>query len=209
MHATRPYHALVVEVVVPLKSLASAKSRLSPALTAAGRRDLMRTMLQHVLAVALTADTGQVWLASSDPTAPELAETAGCRVVSDRGLPWNAGLVAALDQIGTARPVLFLAGDLPLLTSTEVRTLVASTAEPGVVIGRAHDGGTNALGLNPAGLIVPCFGVSGSAAAHAARATDAGATARVLDLPGVALDVDTAADALRAGIPLAAEQAVR
>ena len=190
----------MIEIVVPLKRLAAAKTRLAPSLSAGDRRDLMREMLAHVLATAMEAGVGPVWLASSDPSAGALAEAAGCGVVSDHGLAWNEGLRAAVGDLASPKAVLFLAGDLPRLSAAEVRRLAGATERPGVVIGRAHDGGTNALGLNPPGAIAPCFGVAASAAAHAQRAAAAGITARVLDLPGVALDVDTAADAERAGI---------
>lgn len=192
----------VVSIVVPLKRLAAAKTRLAPALSARDRRELMRSMLRHVLAAALDARAGPVWLASSDPEAPDLAAAAGCGLVSDQGLPWNEGLAAAITALGPPPAVLFLAGDLPHLTAAEVGRLASETRLAGVVIGRAHDGGTNALGLNPANAIQPCFGAGASAAAHTSRAAAAGIRARLLDLPGVALDVDTAADAERAGIVL-------
>ena len=68
----------------------------------------------------------------------------------------------------------------------------------GIAIARAHDGGTNALGLRPAAAIVPSFGVDQSARAHAALAEAAGLEVAVVDLPGLALDVDTPDDAARA-----------
>jgi 2-phospho-L-lactate guanylyltransferase (CobY/MobA/RfbA family) len=62
------------------------------------------------------------------------------------------------------------------------------------VVGRAHDGGTNALWICPAGALEPAFGAPGSAAVHAARAQAGGLDVVVVDRPGIAHDVDTPAD---------------
>jgi 2-phospho-L-lactate/phosphoenolpyruvate guanylyltransferase len=159
----------------------------------------MLSMLGHVAAQAVAADVGPVALASSEPRAPSIADGLGVGLISDGGLPWNEGLVHALGLLSSLpESVLFLAGDLPLATADEIRALAAAIPAAGVAIGRAHDGGTNALGLRPADAIVPAFGEAQSARAHAARAEQAGLTVAVVDLPGIALDVDTPADAARA-----------
>src|SRR5436305_783132 len=111
---------------------------------------MMLTMLAHVAAEALRADIGPVALASSEPRAPTIAEEHGIGLVDDGGLPWNDGLVHALERL-PSRPdvVLYLAGDLPLVTAEEIRELAAAVPAHGIAIGRAHDGGTNALALRP------------------------------------------------------------
>jgi 2-phospho-L-lactate guanylyltransferase len=75
-----------------------------------------------------------------------------------------------------------------------VAALVEAGGAGTAVIGRAHDGGTNALWVCPATALVPAFGAAGSAAVHAARARDHGLAAVLLDRPGIAHDVDTPAD---------------
>ena len=70
--------------------------------------------------------------------------------------------------------MLYLAGDLPLVEPADVVALVGSGAEATAVVGRAHDGGTNALWVAPAGALEPAFGTRGSATVHAARAVAAG-----------------------------------
>ena len=70
--------------------------------------------------------------------------------MSDGGLPWNDGLELARSEL---RPqpaaVLYLAGDLPLLTAAEVRRLADAAQAGTVVVGRARDAGTNALAVQP------------------------------------------------------------
>jgi len=183
------------DVLIPLKRLDAAKSRLRPALGAAERRRLMEAMVTHVVRTAVAADAGRVTLVSSDPAAPDLAARLGVGCVSDGGRPWNAGLVLARAALPSpAGAVLYLAGDLPLLEPEDVVALVEAGADATAVVGRAHDGGTNALWVAPADAFQPAFGAPGSAAVHAARAADSGLTAVLLDRPGVARDVDTPGD---------------
>ncbi len=193
------------DVLIPLKRLDAAKSRLRPALSGAERRRLMAAMVGTVARAALAADVGRVALASSDPDAPALAAGLGIGCVSDGGLAWNAGLVhARLGLEAPAPAVLYLAGDLPLVEPDDVVALAAAGGEATVVVGRAHDGGTNALWVAPAAALPPAFGTRGSAGVHAARAVAAGLTPVIVDRPGLAHDVDTAADLARARRMLAA-----
>jgi 2-phospho-L-lactate guanylyltransferase len=183
------------DILVPLKRLDAAKSRLAPALSVAERRRLMAAMLTHVVGTALSADAGRVVLASSDPAAPALAARLGVACVTDGGLAWNEGLLHARAQLpGPAGAVLYLAGDLPLVDVADIAALTAAGDDSTVVIGRAHDGGTNALWVCPAVALEPAFGTPGSAAVHAARAGERGLEAVVIDRPGLARDVDTPAD---------------
>jgi 2-phospho-L-lactate guanylyltransferase len=183
------------DVLVPLKRLDAAKSRLAPALSVAERRRLMAAMVAHVARTALAADVGRVALVSSDPAAPALAVRLGIACVSDAGLPWNAGLLHARTQLpAPAAAVLYLAGDLPLVEVADVAALLDVGHAGAAVVGRAHDGGTNALWVCPAAALEPAFGTSGSAAVHAARAEEAGLDVVVLDRPGIARDIDTPAD---------------
>ncbi|HYX85733.1 MAG TPA: 2-phospho-L-lactate guanylyltransferase [Gaiellales bacterium] len=187
-----------VQVLIPLKRLDDAKVRLIDTLTAGERRDLMLSMLRHVAVTALKAGVGPVALASSDPNAPRLARELGIGHVSDGGLPWNEGLTHALGEMEPApETVLYLAADLPAVSPDEIRELVAAVPSHGIAIGRAYDGGTNALVVRPARALIPSFGVPRSSQAHTDLAAAAGLDARIVDLPGVAADVDTPADAAR------------
>jgi 2-phospho-L-lactate/phosphoenolpyruvate guanylyltransferase len=183
------------DVLIPLKRLDAAKTRLAPALTNDERGRLMAGMLGRVARAAVRAGAGRVALASSDPAAPGLARGLGVECLSDAGLPWNEGLVHARSLLDRpAAAVLYLAGDLPLLDAADVTALVEAGGEGTAVIGRAHDGGTNALWVCPATALVPAFGAAGSASVHAARARELGLAAVVVDRPGIAHDVDTPAD---------------
>jgi 2-phospho-L-lactate guanylyltransferase len=184
-----------IQVLIPLKALATTKQRLSPAVSAPSRRRLMLHMLRRAADAARGSGVGPVALATSDPQARDLAVALGVDVVSDGALAWNEGLLHALRSIQPLpAAVLYLSGDLPLVTAADILGFVRAAPAPGAAIARARDGGTNALLVRPALALVPMFGEQPSAIAHARQAADRGIAARILDIPGLALDVDTVDD---------------
>jgi 2-phospho-L-lactate guanylyltransferase len=202
-------------IIIGLKRLADAKQRLAPALSLEERRELMLRMLTRVVTEARSAALGTVSLATSEPTATQIAASLRIAAASDGDLPWNQGLVHALDQVQPhPAAVLYLAGDLPQLTAGDLHAFTAAAPARGVAIARARDGGTNALLVCPAALMSPMFGHVRSSDAHAARAAELGLEHRTVDIAGLALDVDTITDAREAGVltwttPLAAADTQR
>jgi 2-phospho-L-lactate/phosphoenolpyruvate guanylyltransferase len=192
---------VTLQTIIGLKRLEIAKRRLGPHLSAAERRRLMLSMLEAVVAATRDAHLGPVALATSEPTAPTLATKLGVGILSDGDLAWNDGLVHALSSV-TPPPdrVLFLAGDLPLMTTLELLEFVAAAPAHGVCVARARDAGTNALLLTPAHILRPAFGSPRSSEVHEAAARAANLSCRVVDSPGLALDVDTIDDARDAGL---------
>ena len=185
-------------VLVPLKRLGGAKSRLAGLLTASERVALMETMLAGVLAAVREArGVAAVTRVSSEPAAPALAASHGVAWWDDRGLAWNDALAAAMREAVSSPCAAVVSGDLPLLRAAEVSALLEAVPERGVAIARALDGGTNAVAMRPPGVAQTCFGSPGSAALHAELAADAGVGSVIVDLPGLALDLDSRADAER------------
>ena len=153
------------------------------------RADLVRELLEHVLAVVKEAAVGPITVVSAEPF-----QLNGVPRFDDRGLPWNEALAAAIER-GRSEPVVaIVAADLPRLTAEDVRALVMATPECGIAIARAQDGGTNAVSMRPPGNVATHFGEPGSAAVHERAAWIAGGDAHVLDCPGLAFDVDTPED---------------
>jgi 2-phospho-L-lactate guanylyltransferase len=177
-------------VLVPVKRLDGAKSRLAESLDPAERAELVRELLAHVLSVVKKAEVGPVTVVSAEPL-----ELDGVPRFDDHGLPWNEALAEAMVEVVSEEPVaVIVAADLPLLTPEEVRALVMATPECGVAIARASDGGTNAVAMRPPGKVTTHFGEHDSAAVHERAAWLAGADAHVLDCPGLAFDIDTPED---------------
>ena len=146
----------------------------------------MRTLLDRVAAAVREAGVERLTVVGTEPVD-------GYHVWLDRGLAWNDALAAATTEIVRAPLVAIVSADLPFLRADEVQALLAATPDRGIAIARAQDGGTNAVSMRPPGLVATRFGESGSAALHAAL----GVPAVVVDLPGLAFDVDTPADLAR------------
>lgn len=176
-------------VLVPVKRLANAKTRLAESLSPHERATLMGDLVAHVLAVTREAGVGPVTIVSAEPF-----EIEGVSRFDDRGLPWNDALAAAISETVVEEIAAIVSADLPALRADEVRALVAATPARGIAIGRALDAGTNAVAMRPPGAMRTCFGEQGSAALHARIAADAGLDAVILDLPGLAFDIDTPND---------------
>ena len=176
-------------VLIPLKRLDDAKSRLANVLTAEERSALMLELLEGVLAAADEADLGPITIVSSEPALPD-----GVAHFDDQGLAWNDALAAAMREVVTEPIAAVVSADLPRVTAEDFQALVAATPDRGLAIARAHDGGTNAVSMRPPGAVPTHFGEPSSAAVHAQTTATAGLAARLVDVPGLAFDVDTPAD---------------
>jgi len=172
-------------VLVPLKTL-DPKSRLAGTLSAGERSALMLGLLERVVGAVREAGVERVTVVTAEPVD-------GYEVWRDRGLAWNDALGSAIAEVVTAPVAAVISADLPLLAAEEVEELIAATPERGIAIARALDGGTNAVAMRPPGLVRTRFGEPGSAAVHAGL----GVPSVVVDLPGLAFDVDTPADLAR------------
>ena len=142
-----------------------------------------------MLRAAREADVGPITVVSSELLAPN-----GVARFDDRGLAWNDALAAAMREVVSEPIAAVVSADLPRVTGEEIRALVAATPDRGMAIARALDGGTNAVSMRPAGAVPTHFGEPQSAAVHAQATAAAGFAARILDIPGLAFDVDTPTD---------------
>jgi 2-phospho-L-lactate guanylyltransferase len=194
---------MTTTLILPVKRLADAKTRLAPLLDLHQRRTLMEALVTRNLETLAGVPGSEVCVATSDPRAADLARQHGAGVLDDGGLPWNEGLRLAISRLSGVDTVAIVAGDLPLLEPDDVVALLDAAPGRGVAIGRARDGGTNALCLRPPDLFVPSFGAPSSASVHAGLAAAADAPAVLVDRLGLALDLDTPDDveaALAAGL---------
>jgi 2-phospho-L-lactate guanylyltransferase len=183
---------LNAHVLVPLKRLGRAKSRLAETLTAAERAALMLTLLERVVDAVREAGIDRITLVTSEPLAHDVAAT-----WHDGDLPWNKALATAIADVVGEEVVAVISADLPFLQPSDVTALIEATPARGVALGRALDAGTNAVSMRPPGVLPTRFGEPGSAALHAASAGARRLECVMLDLPGLAFDVDTPADLAR------------
>lgn len=176
--------------IVPVRITPLAKRRLAHLVPARARADLVRSLFDHVTRTLLDAGLDVVALAPHPIDVPDDVE-----LWADEAPTLNGALAAAAERTGV--PVALIHADLPLLTVDDVWALIDAPGD--VVIARSLDGGTNALLLRAK--LRPMFGRN-SALVHARRARAEGLRARVIDRPGLALDVDDPAALTASSSPL-------
>jgi 2-phospho-L-lactate/phosphoenolpyruvate guanylyltransferase len=184
--------------ILPVKSFADAKQRLGSVLPPGLRRALVEAMFSDVLiALRRAGSVDRILVISADPIAQRIAGGHGTQVLDDEQRGHN---VAASLGIGWALEsgldrALLVPGDCPLLDAVELDVLCArpAPARSVLIVPDRHGTGTNALLVTPPDVISPSFGPD-SRARHVALAQDAGASHEVVEVPSLALDVDTPDD---------------
>ena len=181
-------------LAVPVKDLVNAKQRLVPLLAADERRALAAAMLEDVLTALASSRIDAVWVVTRDEAVTAIAQRFGARVVSEAENRGHTAAVAAAQARAGAEGVGVFAtipGDVPCVSAREVDALVAAAdASPAVVFAASRSGlGTNGVALAPPDALALRFGEP-SFDNHVAAARARGLTPRLLDLPGLALDVD-------------------
>jgi 2-phospho-L-lactate guanylyltransferase len=185
--------------IVPVKPLRRSKSRLSNVLSEDERALLNYTMLGNTLrTLTEIPEIDQILVVSSDPAALALAREYHARTVQEDGHP---GLNTALHratvvaQMYTANEVLILPADLPLIAKSDIQSFISHAGKPPeiVIAPDRHSDGTNALYMNPAGVIEYKYG-SGSYEHHIQQARKKGVRVEVCELSSLGLDLDVPED---------------
>ncbi len=150
-------------VIVPVKSFAGAKRRLSPLLSVAERTTLARTMLGDVLgATAGVPGLRNVAVVTSADDVADYARQLGVIVIDDHGANGtNAAVKVGFMELARRNggAVIALPSDVPCILPVDLSTLFTAVKKAGVAIAPApRDGGTNALACNDPSRIAPCFG---------------------------------------------------
>ena len=185
-------------ILVPVKNLAGAKQRLAALFDQPARTELAQAMLFDVLeTLGQWTDRPEVAIVTSDPFALQLARHFCFSVIPDNANRSQTDAIEMATRYCESEGVdstLVIPGDIPLIQSWEVETILQSAPDEGSVLVRAADGrGTNAISRRPAGLFPARFG-NDSFAPHHAAAQATGKPCVVLSLPGIALDIDNPSD---------------
>lgn len=190
---------MTVWAIVPVKPLRRGKSRLANVLTQDERTDLNKRLLVHTVDTLTSIPSIEnVLVVSRDQAALSLAREHGARTVLENGAPQlNVALARAtiIAKNYVTSGVLIVPADLPLITPEDVTEMLEYAHEPPVVVvapDRRREG-TNALLVCPVGLIEYDFGPD-SFKRHCDRTKEIGARLEVVDLPSLALDVDSPED---------------
>ena len=184
-------------ILIPVKNLRDAKQRLSPLLSREERFALAQAMCEDVLQeLARWQNRPAVAVVTSDPFARDLAARFDFEIIADD----NTGETSAIEmatavcQERGAACTLVVPADIPLIERAELQK-IAESAPPGgaVLVPDAAGRGTNAAWRSPSDLFPLRFG-NDSFLPHLAAAKATGLPCTVLELPGIARDVDRPED---------------
>jgi len=182
-------------VVIPVKLLAQAKSRLG-GLAAADRQAVALAMAADTVEAALACQAvADVVVVSDDTAIRTEAEALGAEVIGDvpkAGL--NEALSAGADHAAAhwpGRGIAALTADLPALSSTELEAaLTAASAVTQAFVADAAGSGTTLYTAMPGAAFVPRFGPQSRMRHRRAGAVEL----NLQGIPGLRCDVDTMAD---------------
>ena len=185
-------------ILVPIKNTASAKQRLASVLDQTARTQLAQAMLTDVLTgLHEWKDRPKVGIVTSDPYAMKLAAEYGFEVIPDPDNPGETGAIEMATRVCVERgeeSTLVIPADIPLIEPWELEEIYKHAPVEGSVLVPAADGrGTNAAFRRPANLFPLRFG-NDSFKPHHAAAQATGKPCVVLNLTGIAVDVDNPPD---------------
>jgi len=188
--------------VIPVKPIDRALGRLAPVLSPAERRELQTAMLTDLLeacrhSIAVT----HTFVVTADAAVSELSRSSGASVLLDHVPPRGMNPAVAVGQAEAEDrlidAVLILTADLPLVRAEDLDRILAELRPGrGAVLVPSRDGtGTNALAIAPPFGIASRLGAN-SRALHELALVNAGIEVCQLEMPSLALDVDTPDDLL-------------
>lgn len=188
-------------ILVPIKNTANAKQRLASILDQPARTQLAQAMLHDVLtALHQWKNRPLVAIVTSDPYAVNLASEYEFEVIPDPDNPGETGAIEMATRVCVKRgeeSTLVIPADIPLIQPWELEQVLKHAPAEGTVLVPAADGrGTNAAFRRPANLFPLRFG-NDSFKPHHAAAQATGKPCVVLNLPGIAVDVDNPEDLQR------------
>lgn len=179
--------------LIAIKNLSCGKERLAGVLSPVGRECLIRTMLDKVL-YSLNASRSVQNIAIVTPG--QLPVAANISQLPDIGGGLNASVAHAVRTLEAAGAdeLLVLHGDLPLITPEEIDEIVALGRRTSIALApdRGRQG-TNAIYLRAGTGFEFHFGTH-SFERHQTEAMWRGLIPAVVDLPGIAFDVDEPSD---------------
>jgi 2-phospho-L-lactate guanylyltransferase len=183
-------------VLLPVKEFNNAKQRLAPVMDASGRAGLARAMLSDVLGALKRSRTPEriVVFTAADEVI-QMVEPFGFETVFEKSVGGHSAAVNfLLDEFCCSSSSVFaIAGDLPTLASSEIDFALNAASEPVTLLPSRDWTGTNGVVFIPPARIAMEYG-EGSFRRHLSKVSAAGLRSDVMDLPGIAFDIDTPED---------------
>ena len=183
-------------VLLPVKDFRESKQRLVPALDAKARAKLAQAMLRDVLSGLARARTPQrVVVFTAADEVMEMARPFGFNIAFEKSVDGHSAAVNQMveELSATSSRILSIAADLPRLVPSEIDFAFNAASEPITFIPSRDWTGTNGVLFIPPARIAMEYG-QGSFRRHLSKASAAGIRSDVMDLPGIAFDIDTPED---------------
>jgi 2-phospho-L-lactate guanylyltransferase len=183
-------------IAVPMKSLARAKTRLSPMMSSLERGAFALAMLEDVLDATLALGGWDTWVISPDEVALEIAARRGARPVPEVKSPLSAAVrqVETMAREEDAAALAVIPGDLPLVTAPVLGKALRTLGS--VIVAPSNGGaGTSLLLRRPPWAIPARFGPD-SFRRHLELARERQLPVAVVEDPELSFDLDVPGDIL-------------
>lgn len=186
--------------LVPVKSLDSGKTRLSPLLEPRERAALIPAMVEDILNAFAEFGRMPVLVVTGDARVEAMVAARGfdC-LMEETCVSETTAIEAATRRAGElgAGGTMVVPGDIPLLAPDDIAQVLSAAPSRGTLFVPAWDGrGTNAVLRRPHDLFPLRFG-NDSFLPHRAAAEATGLPCVILHNERIALDVDSPADLFR------------
>jgi 2-phospho-L-lactate/phosphoenolpyruvate guanylyltransferase len=191
-----------MDVIVPVKCFAHAKSRLAPMFDSAVRQQLARVMTRSVLTeLKQVKGLGRILVVTSEPEMMETARSLGIEALWALGAAGlNGALSHAEDKLAACAEIAIVCADLPFFRAAEFERMIVAHSELGpeaITLATDRAGtGTNVRMVRARTRFPYLYG-SESAQAHALAAQKRSLKHQVFASETLALDLDTPADAIQ------------
>ncbi len=184
-----------IVAVVPMKSLAESKTRLSPHLSPARRAALSLSMFSWVVQTLAESRIARVIVVGGDGEVKAEAARGGAEWMADEFLDLNKAVERVFGSVWReGRSAAYVPADLPLLTASDVDGMIEASEDGRfLTMCRARDGGTNGLIAPPGAGFRTRLGAN-SFEKHQSLARELGMELRSYDSDGFGRDVDTIED---------------
>jgi 2-phospho-L-lactate/phosphoenolpyruvate guanylyltransferase len=181
-------------LLIPFKSLATAKQRLAEALDARQRSELAEAMLRDVMAAAAgVKDRIDIALVTGDGQAQAIAKELGFLIIEDTRNESETAAIAMATAWCEAQgydTTIVVPADIPLITADELYGVLDASPKEGAVFVPAYDRrGSNCILRRPASIIPLRFG-NDSFLPHCEAMKKTGKELVIVEFPGIGLDID-------------------
>jgi 2-phospho-L-lactate guanylyltransferase len=183
-------------IVLPVKSLDEAKTRLAPVLEPLERAALTLAMLEDVIDATVVLPGWETWVVSPDEAVLEVAARRGVTPIVEDHPPLAAAIHQTEEEAVArgANALAVLLPDTPLITAASL-TRAVHTLGPVVVAPARDETGTNLLLRRPPTSIASSFGRD-SYRRHLEAAGQNEVPIAVVEHPELAFDLDAPEDIL-------------